>query len=256
MALVQYDVADAVATIVLNRPPVNALNAELIAAIDDAIGRAEDRAIRAVVVATATPHFAVGADITGFQEAFETSADDRQSVGLGAAASRLAGLAKPTIAAVQGVALGGGLELAMGADLRYLAEDARVGQPEILLGLIPGAGGTQRLSRIVGYQRAKEMCLSGRHVGAEEALAIGLADRVVPAEELLDAAKEAAGRFAEGPTQAYAAVKRAVGDGFDLTLEEGLAIEAAEFGGAFATEDARIGVAAFLAKETPEFVGH
>ena len=202
------------------------------------------------------PHFAVGADITGFQEAFETSADDRQSVGLGVAASRLAGLAKPTIAAVQGVALGGGLELAMGADLRYLAEDARVGQPEILLGLIPGAGGTQRLSRIVGYQRAKEMCLSGRHVGAEEALAIGLADRVVPAEELLNAAKEAAGRFAEGPTQAYAAVKRAVGDGFDLTLEEGLAIEAAEFGGAFATEDARIGVAAFLAKETPEFVGH
>ena len=256
MALVDYDVTDAVATIVLNRPPVNALNAELIAAIDDALGEAEDPAVRSVVVTTAMPHFAVGADITGFVEAFETGAKDRQSAGLGAAASRLASLAKPTIAAIQGVALGGGLELAMGADFRYLAEDARVGQPEILLGLIPGAGGTQRLSRIVGYQRAKEMCMTGRHVAAEEALAIGLADRVVSADDLLDVAAEAATEFATGPTEAYAGVKRAVGEGLDRTLEEGLAIETEEFARVFATEDARIGVAAFLDKETPEFVGH
>lgn len=255
MSLVDYDVADAVATIVLNRPPVNALNAALIQDIDDAIGMAEDPAVRAVVITSATPHFAVGADITGFQEAFETGAQDRQSAGLGATATRLAGLAKPTIAAVHGVALGGGLELAMGADLRYLADDAKVGQPEILLGLIPGAGGTQRLSRIVGYQRGLEMCMSGRHVGAEEAMAIGLADRVVPAADLQEAAAEAAGQFAAGPTQAYAGVKRAVGEGFDRTVEEGLAIEAKEFARVFATEDVRRGVAAFLAKETPEFVG-
>ena len=119
-------------------------------------------------------------------------------------------LPKPTIAAVHGVALGGGLELAMGADLRFFSDDARVGQPEILLGLIPGAGGTQRLPRIVGYQRAKEMCLSGRHVRAEEALAIGLADRVVASDELLTVAAEAAREFAMGPTTAYMSNANAV----------------------------------------------
>ncbi len=254
MALVEFDVTDAVATITLNRPPGNALNAELIAAIDAAIGDAEDDAVRAVLI-TGHPHFAFGADITGFQAAFDTGAQDRQSAGLAAVVARLEALPKPTIAAVHGVALGGGLELAMGADLRFFSDDARVGQPEILLGLIPGAGGTQRLPRIVGYQRAKEMCLSGRHVRAEEALTIGLADRVVPSDELLTVAAEAAREFAMGPTAAYAAVKRAVGGGWDLPQAEGLALEAEQFGDAFATEDARAGVAAFLAKESPEFVG-
>lgn len=255
MSLVEFDVTEAVATIALNRPPVNALNAELIAAIDEAVGMAEDPGVRSVVI-TGSPYFSVGADINGFQGAFDGGAEDRQSVGLSAAVSRLAALGKPTIAAIHGIALGGGLELAMGADLRYLDEDARVGQPEILLGLIPGAGGTQRLSRIVGLQRAKEMCLSGRHVGSEEALAIGLADRVVPADDLLEAALETARVYADGPTQAYAAVKRAVGQGFDVTLEEGLAIEAEEFATVFATDDARAGVGAFLRKEDPEFGGH
>lgn len=254
MDLVEYAVADAVATITLNRPPVNALNPELIEAIDQAIARAEDPAVRAVVIAGA-PHFAAGADISGFQESFDGSARDRQSVGLAAAVARLASLPKPTIAAINGYALGGGLELAMGADLRYLADDAKVGQPEILLGLIPGAGGTQRLSRIVGAQRAKELCMTGRHVAADEALHIGLADAVFPPDELAVAAHDAAAGYANGPTVAYAAVKRAVGEGFDRTLDEGLAIEADEFAGVFATEDARIGVAAFLAKEKPGFVG-
>ncbi len=254
MALVESDVSDAVATITLNRPPGNALNAELIAAIDGAIGEAEADAIRAVLI-TGHPHFAFGADITGFQDAFDTGAQDRQSAGLAAVIARLEALPKPTIAAVYGVALGGGLELAMGADLRFFSDDARVGQPEILLGLIPGAGGTQRLPRLVGYQRAKEMCLSGRHVRAEEALAIGLADRVVASDELLTVAAEAARQFAMGPTTAYAAVKRAIGGGWDLPQSEGLALEAEQFGEAFATDDARAGVAAFLAKESPEFLG-
>jgi enoyl-CoA hydratase len=254
VSLVEFEVADAVATITLNRPPGNALNAKLIAAIDDAIGEAEDAAVRAVVI-TGTPHFAFGADITGFQDAFEKSAADRQSAGLAAVVSRLEALHKPTIAAVRGFALGGGLELAMGADLRYFSEDARVGQPEVRLGLIPGAGGTQRLARIVGFQRAKELCLTGRQVDAVEALAIGLADRVVAVDDLLDVANESAREFAAGPTQAYAAVKRAVGGGFDASLEQGLAIEAEQFANVFATEDARIGVAAFLDKEKPAFVG-
>jgi enoyl-CoA hydratase/carnithine racemase len=254
VSLVEYTVDGAVATITLNRPPVNALNEELIGDIGAAVAEAGSAEIRAVVI-TGEPHFAAGADIKGFQAAFDGGVDERESVGLRAVVAALEALDKPTIAAVNGFALGGGLELSMGADYRYLAEDARVGQPEILLGIIPGAGGTQRLARIVGFQRAKELCMTGRHVPADEALAIGIADKVAPAGELLELAREDAARFAEGPTAAYAAVKRAVAMGHDATLVEGMAIEAAEFARVFGTDDAKIGVKAFLEKEKPEFTG-
>ena len=254
MGLADFTIEGAVATITLNRPPVNALNTDLIGDIAAAVDRAADPAIRAVVI-TGAPHFAAGADITGFQATWDSGSDERQASGLLDAIAMLEGLAKPTIAAVHGYALGGGLELSMGADFRYLAEDAKVGQPEILLGIIPGAGGTQRLSRIVGTQRAKEMCMSGRHIGAEAALAVGLADRVFPSDELQAAAHEDAVRFAAGPTQAYAAVKRAIRDGFDTDLAAGLAIEAEEFATVFATGDAKIGVRAFLDKDKPTFTG-
>jgi enoyl-CoA hydratase len=252
--LVEYSQDDGVAVITLNRPPVNALNSVLIADIDTAVGLAEDPSVRAVVI-TGAPHFAAGADITGFQKTFESGGSERQAAGLSGAIARLCNLEKPTIAAVNGFALGGGLELAMGADFRYLAESAKVGQPEILLGIIPGAGGTQRLARLVGPQRCRELCMTGRHVKADEALVIGIADKVAPDDELLDLAMEDAAAFSKGPTQAYAAVKRAVSRGFDRSLEEGLAIEAEQFARAFASEDARIGVGAFLAKEKPEFTG-
>jgi len=254
VSLVEYTVDGAVATITLNRPPVNALNEELIGDIGNAVAEAAADVIRAVVI-TGEPHFAAGADIKGFQAAFDGGADERESVGLRAVVAALEALEKPTIAAVNGFALGGGLELAMGADYRYLAEDARVGQPEILLGIIPGAGGTQRLARIVGFQRAKELCMTGRHVPAPEALTIGIADKVAPAGEALKLAQDDADRFAAGPTAAYAAVKRAVGGGHDVTLAEGMAIETEEFAAVFATEDAKIGVKAFLEKEKPEFTG-
>lgn len=254
MELVDYRTDGAVAVITLQRPPVNALNPALIADIDEAVGLAESPDVRAVVI-TGDPHFAAGADITGFQEAFDAGAEERQATGLSEAVSRLADLPKPTIAAIRGYALGGGLELAMGADFRYLAESAKVGQPEILLGIIPGAGGTQRLARIVGPQRCLELCMSGRHIPADEALAIGLADDVVADDELLDHALAAAARFADGPTVAYGAVKRAVLRGFDRTLREGLAIEAEEFATVFGSDDARIGVKAFLEKERPRFTG-
>lgn len=254
MELVEYSVQEGVAVITLNRPPVNALNNQLIADIDEAVGFAEDSEVRAVVI-TGAPHFAAGADITGFQKTFDAGGTERQASGLADAIARLANLEKPVIAAINGFALGGGLEIAMGADFRYLAESAKVGQPEILLGIIPGAGGTQRLSRLVGPQRCKELCFTGRHVKADEALAIGIADKVVKDEELLELAMKDAAAFAAGPTQAYAAVKRAVSRGFDRPVEEGLAIEAEQFARAFASQDARIGVAAFLAKEKPEFTG-
>lgn len=254
MDLVEYTVSDAVARITLNRPPVNALNAELIADIGAALEKASASDVRAVVI-TGSPHFAAGADITGFQAAFEGDGEADLAGDLSFVVKRLEDLEKPTIAAVNGFALGGGLELAMGADFRYLADDARVGQPEILLGIIPGAGGTQRLPRIVGYQRALEMCLTGRQIDASEAAAIGLADKVLAPDDLIETAMADAARFAAGPTAAYAAVKRSVGGGRGVSLERGLEIEAAEFARVFGTGDARIGVAAFLAKEGPDFTG-
>lgn len=254
MELVDYSTKDGVAVITLNRPPVNALNNELISDIEEAVGMAESPDVRAVVI-TGAPHFAAGADITGFQKTFESGGDERQASGLSEAIARLANLEKPTIAAINGFALGGGLELAMGADFRYMAETAKVGQPEVLLGIIPGAGGTQRLARLIGPQRTKELCMTGRHVKADEALALGIADKVVADDELLDLAMSNASSFARGPTQALAAVKRAVSRGFDQPLEEGLAIEAEQFARAFASNDAKVGVAAFLAKDKPEFSG-
>jgi enoyl-CoA hydratase/carnithine racemase len=254
VSLVDVSRDGAVALVTLNRPPVNALNQELSEALVEAFRECADPEIRAVVV-TGEPHFAAGADITGFQASFESGADDEMAGALTDAIWTLESLAKPTIAAIRGFALGGGLELAMGADFRYLAEDAKVGQPEILLGLIPGAGGTQRLPRLVGYQVAKELVYSGRHVGAEEAQAIGLADKVVSGDDLLSVAMADASKWAEGPTQAIAAAKRALNQGWGQPMEKALEIEAAEFANAFSTEDAREGVAAFLEKRRPTFTG-
>jgi len=254
VSLVEYAVEGAVARITLNRPPVNALNAELIADVDAAIGEAEDDAVRAVVI-TGNRHFAAGADITRFVEAFDGDDPEPQATGLAEAVHRLEGLDKPTIAAIPGYALGGGLELAMGADFRYLAEDAKVGQPEILLGIIPGAGGTQRLPRLIGYQAAKTLNMSGRHVTADEALALGLADKVVPAGELIAVAMEDAARWATGPTKAYGAVKRAMGGGWGLPIGDAMAVEREAFDRVFGTEDAKTGILAFVAKERPAFIG-
>ena len=254
MSLVDYAVTGAVAQITLNRPPVNALNGELIADIDAAIAKAEDRAVRAVVI-KGTKHFAAGADITRFVDAFDSDDSEPQASGLGAVILRLEALQKPIIAAISGYALGGGLELAMGADFRYLADDAKVGQPEILLGIIPGAGGTLRLARIIGFQKAKALNFSGRHIGAAEAEALGLADKVVSPEELVSTALADAAQFATGPTRAYWAVKKAMGAGYGLSIDSALGVEREAFGEVFATEDAKTGILAFVNKEKPEFSG-
>ncbi|HSJ35787.1 MAG TPA: enoyl-CoA hydratase-related protein [Acidimicrobiia bacterium] len=254
MSLVKLSTEGAVALVTLDRPPVNALSAELSADLLAAFTECQDPGVRAVVV-TGEPHFAAGADITGFKTAFESGTDDRLANALTDAIWALEALEKPAIAAVRGFALGGGLELAMGADFRYLSDDAKVGQPEIMLGIIPGAGGTQRLPRIVGYQIAKEMVYSGRHVTAEEAEQIGLADKVVKGERLLEVAMEDAARWAEGPTRAIAAAKRSLNDGWGQPMSRAIEIEANEFGRVFGTEDAREGVSAFLEKRKPGFGG-
>lgn len=255
MELVEYTIDGAVALVRLNRPPVNALSAELSADLLEAFILAQDPAVRALVV-TGQPHFAAGADIKGFQAAYDSGSEERLASSLVEAVWILDRLEKPTIAAVHGYALGGGLELAMGADFRFLAEDARVGQPEIKLGLIPGAGGTQRLQRLVGFQKAKDIVYTGRQLSAEEALAIGLADRVFPADSVLDEAMKAAAEWALGPTRALTAAKQALAEGNNLPLSDAMEIEAQAFGESFWTQDAREGVAAFIEKRAANFSGH
>lgn len=254
MEFVELTVDDTVALVRLNRPPVNALADDMALELKEAFEDCADPSIRSVVV-TGQPHFAAGADIKGFQATFDSGAEERSAWTLQEAIATLESLEKPTIAAVHGYALGGGLELAMGADFRHLAVDARVGQPEMLLGLIPGAGGTQRLARLVGYQRAKEMVLTGRQVDPEEALMIGLADQVFPTDELLEATIGAAREWATRPTRAIAAAKKALNSGFGVPVSEGLLIEREAFNESFKTEDAREGVAAFIAKRQPDFKG-
>jgi enoyl-CoA hydratase len=244
---VRLEVGDSgVATIRLDRPKVNALNGEVVRAIGEAVDAlSRDAKTRAVVVWGGERVFAAGADIKEMQTldpvGMQGYITDFQAV-----FSRLEALPQVSIAAVNGYALGGGCELALACDLRVCAEDARLGQPEILLGVIPGAGGTQRLPRLVGLGRAKEMIYSGRHVGAEEALASGLVNGVAPPEDVYARAVEMAERFAAGPTLALAAAKRAIQSGADVDIASGLLIERQAFAGLFATEDQKTGMASFL----------
>lgn len=254
MEFVSVDVDGAVALVRLDRPPVNALSAQLAVELKEAFTSCEDPSIRAVVV-TGRPHFAAGADIKAFKETLDSGAKERSANALVEAISILEGLEKPTIAAVHGFALGGGCELSMGADFRYVAEDARIGQPEILLGIIPGAGGTQRLQRLVGYQKAKELVLSGRHIDAAEAHAIGYADKVAPTDHLLELALTDAAEWATRATLAIAAAKRAMAGGRGVPFEEAMALEADGFQRCFSSQDAVEGINAFVEKRPAAFKG-
>ncbi len=254
MEFVELTQDGAVALVRLDRPPVNALSSEVSAELLEAFKACEDPSIRAVVV-TGQPHFAAGADIKAFKEVLDSGSKEMSATALLDAVRVLDNLEKPTIAAVHGFALGGGCELSLGCDFRYMATDAKIGQPEILLGLIPGAGGTQRLQRVVGFQKAKDITYTGRQVGAEEALAIGYADKVLPTDEVLETAMEDARSYASMATVALAAAKRALAAGWDGTLDEGLQVEHEGFHTTFATEDAVEGVDAFVSKRKAEFKG-
>jgi enoyl-CoA hydratase/carnithine racemase len=254
MEFVEMTREGSVALVRLNRPPVNAISEAVAEELHMAFASLADPSVRAVVV-TGQPHFAAGGDIKGFQRTYDEGGEERTGWALQEATATLENLAKPTMAVVHGYALGGGLELALGCDFRYLSEDASIGQPEILLGLIPGAGGTQRLPRVVGYQRAKEMILSGRQVGAQEALEIGLADKVAPADQILELALSDAEDWAAKATRAIAAAKQALNKGSSLPVDEGVLVERTAFQSSFATEDGKEGVAAFIAKRPAEFKG-
>ena len=243
----QTGTAPGVATIRLDRPRMNALSNAVTAEIAAVAGELRGRGdIRAAVLWGGPRIFAAGADIKEFRPG--EGGDERGDgtpVSLSGALRQLECVPQIVVAAVNGYALGGGCELALSADFRVAADDAVFGQPEILLGIIPGAGGTQRLPRLVGLSRAKEIIYSGRRVGAEEALAIGLADAVHPAAETYERAVAMAERFAAGPAALHHA-KAAIDGGFDLPLDAALELERQEFTAAFATEDARIGVASFV----------
>lgn len=244
--LVRLEVADGVATLRLDRPPMNALNFqvqdEIEAAADEAAGRDD---VAAVVLYGGEKVFAAGADIVQMADMSMQEMTVR-SAALQRALSAVAAIPKPTVAAVTGYALGGGCELALCADVRFVAADARLGQPEILLGIIPGAGGTQRLSRLVGPSRAKEIMFTGRFVAAEEAVRIGLADRVHTADEVYPEALAWARHFVGGPALALRAVKQAVDRGLEVDLATGLEIERVHFASLFGTEDQKTGMRSFI----------
>jgi enoyl-CoA hydratase/carnithine racemase len=244
---VRLEVDGAIGTIRLDRPPMNALNAQVQRELRQAAVAATERAdVRAVIVYGGEKVFAAGADIKEMHTMSYTDMVEH-SAELQFAFTSVARIPKPVVAAVAGYALGGGCELALCADVRVAAEDARLGQPEIQLGIIPGAGGTQRLSRLIGPAKAKDMIFTGRMVAAAEALAIGLVDRVVPAAELYQAARDWAGQFAHGPAFALRAAKTAVDRGLEADLDTGLEIERLQFAGLFATEDKKIGFESFIA---------
>jgi enoyl-CoA hydratase/carnithine racemase len=243
---VTLQVEDGVGTIRLDRPKMNAINEQLHREVRAAAMEAEQRAdVRAVVLYGGERVFAAGADIKAM---LELSGAGMVAWGreLTTSFSRVAAIPKPVIAAITGYALGGGYELALCADFRIMGTSAKVGQPEIQLGVIPGAGGTQRLARLVGPAKAKDLVFTGRHVGAEEALEMGLADAVVPDDEVYATALAMARKFAAGPPLALAAAKRAIDEGLDLELNKGLALESQLFAELFDTEDQKNGMRSFL----------
>jgi len=243
---VRLEVEDGVGTLRLDRPKMNALNVQVQEEIRAAAAEASERDdVRAVVLYGGEKVFAAGADI---KEMADMSYADmnRRSGPLQSALTAVARIPKPVVAAVTGYALGGGCELALCADIRIAAEDAKLGQPEILLGIIPGAGGTQRLTRLVGPSKAKDIIFSGRFVKADEALAIGLVDRVVPAEKVYDEALAWARQFTNAAAVALRAAKESIDRGIEVDLDTGLEIERAHFAGLFATEDRSIGMRSFV----------
>ncbi len=244
-------------TLRIDRPAKrNALDAAILQDLQSACtAAASDAGVRAVILTGGEKVFAAGVDISSFAAAAGVANAYRASEARSRCWAALAGLPQPTIAAVAGYALGGGCELALACDLRLAAESAVFGQPEIKLGLIPGAGGTQRLPRLIGATRAKELIFFGDSIDAQEAYRLGLVNRVVPADRLLAEARAWAARLAELPPLALAMAKQAIDTGADLALPAALYLEQQSFVALFGTADEQEGVAAFLEKRPPRFSG-
>lgn len=243
---------DRVGVITLNRPKaLNALNSALIGELNQALDAFEaDAAIGAIVITGSEKAFAAGADI---KEMASKSYIDVYGEDFISSWERITRFRKPVIAAVAGFALGGGCELAMMCDFIIAADTAKFGQPEITLGIMPGAGGTQRLTRFVGKSKAMEMCLTGRMMDAAEAERAGLVSRVVAADDLLAEAMKAAGKIAAMSLPAVMMTKETINRAYETTLSEGVRFERRVFHAMFATEDQKEGMAAFVEKRKPDF---
>jgi enoyl-CoA hydratase/carnithine racemase len=243
---VRLDVSEGVGTIRLDRPKMNALDAQMQDELSVVAKEADARDdIAAVVVYGGERVFAAGADVKEMAE-MGYSQMARRAHFIQQFTRDIAAIGKPTVSAITGFALGGGCEVALATDLRFAADNAKLGQPEILLGIIPGAGGTQRLTRLVGPARAKDLIYTGRFIDAQEALAIGLVDQVHPAAEVYDKAVEWAAQFVGGPALALRAAKKAVDNGLGVDLQTGLEIERSEFAALFATDDQAAGMSSFV----------
>ncbi|MYW92758.1 enoyl-CoA hydratase/isomerase family protein [Amycolatopsis rubida] len=243
---VTLEVEGGVGTIRLDRPPVNALNNQVQAELAEAAREASDRDdVRAVILYGGEKTFAGGADI---KEMASRTYPEIAKFGaeLTASLARVANIPKPVVCAITGYALGGGLELALTADWRIAGDNVKVGQPEIQLGIIPGAGGTQRLTRLIGPSKAKDLIFTGRFVKAEEALKLGIVDEVVAPDDVYAAARKWASQFANGPAVALRAAKAAIDSGLDVDLATGLKIETQLFTALWATEDQRNGMQSFI----------
>jgi enoyl-CoA hydratase len=255
-----YEKEDGVAIITFNRPERrNALNPQLTSEIDDALTNAEnDNDVYAVILTGGLKSFISGTDmdfLLGDGEALTPQRMYEISVPTQAIYRHLAGYRKPTIAAIAGFALGGGLELALCCDFRIAAEKAKLGTPEIKLGIFPGAGGTQRLTRMIGITKAKELVLTGDPILAEEALAHGMLNRVVPVESLMDEAKSFAKKFKNSPLFAVEMAKAVMERGMNMGLTEALEVERLGFAMLYSTHDQSEGLKAFLEKRPPRFQG-
>ncbi|MEU6268703.1 enoyl-CoA hydratase/isomerase family protein [Saccharopolyspora shandongensis] len=244
---VRLEVDGEIGTIRLDRPPMNALNRQIEVELrETAIEAAERSDVRAVIVYGGEKVFAAGADIKEMAEMSYTDMARKEERGLSDAMRQVAAIPKPTVAALTGYALGGGFELALSCDRRIAGENVKVGQPEILLGVIPGAGGTQRLARLIGPSKAKDIIYTGRFVDAQEALSLGMIDEVVAPDEVYAAARRWAEQFTGGAARALAAAKAAIDGGLDVDLDNGLKLETHLFAGTFATDDQKIGMRSFI----------
>jgi enoyl-CoA hydratase len=248
----------AISILQLNRPQKkNSLNGEMREELETALdGIARDSSLRAVVITGGEEFFCAGADIGEIQEATTAEASYKHAREFQTLFDRIEALPQPVIAAVAGYALGGGCELALACDFRIASEGAKFGLPEIKIGAFPGGGGTQRLPRLIGAAKAKEIILTGDPIGAEEAFSFGLVTKVVPKDKLLQEAKGFAAKLASLPRLALEASKMLINRGLEVDLASGLEMEARCFGNLAASHDLREGVAAFLEKRKPNFTGN
>ena len=256
MSSVSYAADDRVATITIDNPPANSYDLSVMRAFSDAVERAISDGVRAAIVRSASEKFfSAGADVKKFLDG-DVDANMEMIRTSQAAFMRMAAAPQVFIAHINGHALGGGLEIALACDLRYANKGGyKLGTPEVTLGLLPGNGGTQRLTRLIGPARALELLITGRTLSPEEALAVGLVSALFEPEEAPDKVLEQARRFASGPGLALAAIKRCVYEGGQLPLDGGLALEAEEIERLFRSKDATEGLTAFVDKRRPEFVG-